>query len=214
MTEALQRAIEEVYKAFEDVARPGDICMSPFKDPEEFKALLQVPLRKLSDQDLWAYHYSATLTVGTEEDFCYFLPRLLELAAMMETSLDREMVFDKIPRTGWPEGWPERRRRAFQSYMDAVCGAWKEIEVPEMDRWVCALAFCHSDMAACLELLLTDSAAAQRNLLNLFEANSAYLMKERLGNSFWETSSEGYIQVLAWLNRMDVHDRIQHLYGL
>lgn len=214
MTEALQCAIDEVYLAFADAARPVALEMSPFKDPAVFKSLLDVPLRELSAEDLWAYRYSAIHTVGAEEDYCYFLPRLLELAAAAFSELDREVIFSKMPLAGWPASWPEGRRRACQAYTDAVCAAWKEIEVPEMDAWVCALSFCRSDMAACLESLLADSEAARSNLRSLYETNSESLPKGRLSNAFWETGGEGYAQVLAWLNRPDVRDHIQHLYGL
>ena len=214
MTKALQRAIEEVYLASADAARPVALEMSPFKDPAVFKALLDLPLRELSAEDLWAYHYSAIHTVGAEEDYCYFLPRLLELAAAAFSELDREVIFSKMPLAGWPGKWSERRRWAFQAYMDAVCAAWKEIEVPDMDSWVCALAFCRSDMATCLESLLVDSEAARANLRSLYETNSEALQKGRLSNAFWDTGSGRYAQVLAWFSRKDVLNYIQTLYGL
>ncbi len=214
MTEPQALAIKDLYLVFGDAARPVALDMSPYKDPESFKSLLDVPLRELSAQDLWAYHYSAIWTVGGEEEFNYYLPRMLELLIEDYADLDREVIFHKLPRAGWPAEWSEQRLRAFQFYMESVCQSWPEVDVPELDSWVCALSSCLPDMGARLDVLLTDSEPARGNLRMLYEQNSESLQKGNLSNSFWETNSAGYAQVVAWFSRRDVIDHIRSLYGL
>lgn len=214
MTDAQSRAIEDLYLAFADAKRPVELDVSPCKDPHNFKALLELPLRKLSADDLWAYHMSAIWTIGNEADFCYYLPRMLELLVADFAGLDREVIFQKLPRVGWPGDWSERRLQAFQTYVEAVCQTWSAVDVPELNSWVCALSSCLPDMGARLDLLLTDSEAAGRNLLVLYEENSDSLQRGKLSNAYWETSSPGYTQVVAWFSRKDVLDHIQSLYGL
>jgi len=74
--------IEDLYEAFADVPRPKELrgcsvgCCMPSTD--EVKILSQ-PLRQAAPEILWYYPDDAIWTVGTEMDFKYFLPRLLEL---------------------------------------------------------------------------------------------------------------------------------------
>jgi hypothetical protein len=58
--------------------------------------LLNTPLRALTGDALWRYVTGAFLTVGSERDFRYLLPRILELAVCDPGALpDVEIVLGK-----------------------------------------------------------------------------------------------------------------------
>lgn len=211
MTHEIHQAIEGLYTAFADAKRPSAIDMSPVKDPADFAALLGVPLRQLTAEHLWHYSFSLFLTVGNIAEFEYFFPRIIELASAPFSPLEIEVVFKKPAMAGWPNEWRKDRRKAFQAYLDAMVGSWAST-VCEISDWVCALSSCLPDMDTYLDVLMSDSDAANENLLAFHESNRESLIKNKLSNSFWDRSSETHARVVAWLERADVQERIQYLH--
>jgi hypothetical protein len=211
MTEAVQTALDDLYRAFGHVRCPSRIEISPVKNEADYLPLVRVPLRELSADQLWNYTYSVFYTVGGTEDFFYLLPRILELASVPFSPFDNEVVFKKVALSGWPGEWRGDCRLAFESYLQAVVASWQEVEM-EMNSWVCALSFCLPDLPSHLDSLLSGNASATSNLIRFYEANSEFLLKQRLGNSFWERSEGPYRAVLQWLQREDVNHHIQNAY--
>ncbi len=85
----LQDAIAGLYSAFGMVPRPTSLQHEPYElQPGEVTALLGQPLRDLSPGLMRSYLCDALYTVGTWDDFRYFLPRLLELLVTDEIELD------------------------------------------------------------------------------------------------------------------------------
>jgi hypothetical protein len=79
---ALGEATERLYDAFGDVPRPRRVEGCPHcTGPDEDLPLVSRRLRELSAEDLSRYAFKAMSTWGTEADFRYFAPRLLDLAA-------------------------------------------------------------------------------------------------------------------------------------
>lgn len=75
----LRAALEAVYAAFADQARPTYIIHESYElRPEEVHQLLNLPLRELSPELMRSYKFEAVTCVGTWDDFRYFFPRLLE----------------------------------------------------------------------------------------------------------------------------------------
>ncbi|TDB83254.1 hypothetical protein E1264_29175 [Actinomadura sp. KC216] len=101
--------VEDLYAAFEDVPRPVDLEGCPCcVDPDDGRPLLARPLRDLTGADLRRYAAKVLNTWGGPEDFHYFAPRLLELAADDAFDWpDVEIVFSKFSRVGWLD-WPQR----------------------------------------------------------------------------------------------------------
>ncbi len=210
MTPEIRQAIEGLYTAFADAKRPGVIDMSPVKNPADFAALLGVPLRQLTAEQLWHYSFSLLLTVGNIAEFEYFFPRIIELASAPFSPMEIEVVFKKPAMAGWPNEWRKDRRKAFQAYLDAMIASWA-YTVCEIGDWVCALSSCLPDIDGNLNELMSGSDAANENLLAFHEANRESLIKNKLSNSFWDRSSDTHARVVAWLKRADVQQRIQDL---
>lgn len=95
----LQQAIENLYAAFADLPKPQVIEACPCcMDEQEVLVLLQKPLRELSSEDLKPFAYSAPWTVGNWMDYCYFFPRMFELAVSFDGPYlaDPEMLLSRL----------------------------------------------------------------------------------------------------------------------
>lgn len=85
----VQAAITGLYDAFGTVSRPTAIRHEPYElQPGEITGLLENPLRELFPELMRSYLSDAVYTVGTWDDFRYFLPRLLELLVTEDVELD------------------------------------------------------------------------------------------------------------------------------
>lgn len=78
----LPQTIDALYAAFAAVRRPTGIVGCPCCiEDKQIAVLLSRPLRELSAEELSSYASSVFLTVGDEEEFRYFVPRILEISA-------------------------------------------------------------------------------------------------------------------------------------
>lgn len=67
---------------------------------------------------MWRYVSGAFLTIGSERDFRYLLPRILELACCDPAALpDVEIVLGKLRLAGWTD-WSPSERRAIEELID------------------------------------------------------------------------------------------------
>lgn len=93
---SVPEALQQVRDAFAGVARPVELAASPYvAEKDRLERLTSVPLDGCSPDDLAWYAARAITTVGTEQDFLYFLPALLEDAMQDDSAFDMEVVFRK-----------------------------------------------------------------------------------------------------------------------
>src|SRR5580704_16052492 len=120
MNSQLQTAIENVYAAFKDIPKPQSVDGCPCCiDEKGISILLTKPLRELSPDDLTHYAASVFLTVGSVEDFLFFLPRILEILALnSEWWPDPEVVGRALLTSGF-HTWPSNKSQAVSNYFDA-----------------------------------------------------------------------------------------------
>ncbi|SBT37460.1 hypothetical protein [Micromonospora auratinigra] len=120
MTPALDTAVTRLYAAFADRPRPVtmaycDHCVSA----EEVAALLRVPPRALTADQLRRYATKCVSTWGDVDDLRRLLPRLLELLATGE--LDDPVLPESLLGTVGPHlaAWPAGQRQAVEAYLRA-----------------------------------------------------------------------------------------------
>jgi len=112
----LQQAIERLYMAFATMPRPQKIACKPYEmSVGELRQLLTYPLRELQPGVLRSYLFDAWYTVGTWDDFRFFLPRLLELSTTEDIEL--QTVSYKV-NTAQERGLPltEAQREALKTF--------------------------------------------------------------------------------------------------
>jgi hypothetical protein len=210
---SLSDSIEALYSAFGDVPKPRNIKGCPCCiERKKIGTLLSKPLRELSPDDLSSYASSAFLTVGEQADYLYFLPRIIEITCTESGWWPDPEVTGRAIADAQIDKWPPQRRDALIHVLHAVIqaalgyedGAWL------IDQWICAI----SKMGLEVAPFLRQIEASPAHVLAYYEDNSQPLMKQRLGNSFWDCSDRGYEEVIAWFKSPKITKIILDGYGL
>ncbi|WP_327092990.1 hypothetical protein OIE66_20795 [Nonomuraea sp. NBC_01738] len=186
---------ERLYEVFGRVPRPERVPGCPHcVGAGEDACLLAVPLARLEPEALARYAAKALSTWGGVAEFRYFLPRLLECAAVDAFSYpDPEIVFGKLATAGWT-AWPPEERAAVE---DFLTGWWDTTLTthparPPIDTVLCSLAATGLGLTPFLarwEAL--DGEAAIRHLRDFAEDGPS--------SAFWDRRGTAYAEVRAWL---------------
>ena len=209
------QTLADVYAAFAKEHKPRriDACPCCF-DRAEVCTLLATPLRELTPKQLSGYASSVFLTAGSESDFRYFLPRILEISVNDSSWWpDREVVLGKLTLADW-RAWSKHLSdplmRLFEAAFDE---ALLQANDPgwEIDSWVCALSMAGLDVLPYLEKL--KAPGAENALLQFFEVNAGALLKGKLTNAFWKDEKANPAPVFAWLNSPYVQSTVWSHYG-
>jgi len=185
MTPALRAAIEDIYRVFRS-SPPERIDACPCcRDPTNYRPLHTRPLRELTSDELGSYTSSALLTVGSEVDVRYFLPRILELGVLEPDHYpDVEIRLDKLWHMDW-RTWPAREREPLERFVREwleMLLAQDELNVRHVDALVCGAANAGFDVDAMLVRVDQKPDVAQA----LFEDNSGTFWKHGgPTNAFW-----------------------------
>lgn len=169
---SLDDATELLYGAFRDVPRPHRVEGCPHcVGADEDLALVSRPLRELSAEDLSRYAVKAVSTWGTEADFRYFAPRVLDLTASGAMAWPGfEIVCGKLDQAGL-RTWTQRP--AIEEFLRAFWTATLRrfpatVAISEVLQGVVRLAHDISPYLAEWERL--DTAACVRNLREVAES--------------------------------------------
>ena len=210
--DSITDTLEALYAVFGDVPRASKIdgCQCCL-DQKEICTLLSKPLRELTGPELSSYSESAFLTVGSTDDYLYFLPRILEVGCVEGGWWpDLEITGRAIGETK-PSEWPTYRLEALTDFLHAVLqAAIREEDGWAIDGLVCSIARMGLDVTPFLQRVEMSTEA----LLVYYERNSQELTKSKLGNSFWDKDTPGFNVVLEWFNCPRVSHLIQVAYGL
>ena len=208
----LQAAIENVYDAFKDISKPQFVDGCPCCiDKKGVSILLTKPLRELSPDDLTHYAASVFLTVGSVEDFFYFLPRILEILALnSDWWPDPEVVTRALHSSGF-HTWPLNKSQAVANYFDVKIADILEQDQTgwEIDSWICALGRLQVDLNPFLKRI----AANPSRLIEYYEVNSSQLNDGKLSNAFWDDAPKEHQQVVEWFQSVEVKKAIELAYG-
>lgn len=213
MNSQLQTAIENVYAAFKDIPKPQLVDGCPCCiDKKGISILLTKPLRELSPDDLTHYAASIFLTVGSVEDFFYFLPRILEIrVTKTHWWPDPEVIAGALLNSAF-HSWPETKSIALKEFLNAVIEdlVAKDDKGFELDSWICALAKLKFQLNPYLEKI----ADRKPCLISYYEVNSQQLLENHLANSFWNDAPKEHRQVVEWFQSAEIKKTIELAYGL
>lgn len=109
-------AVEALHVAFSERRRPSRLDAAPTRDPAEVAKLLAASLREADVRAILRYSASAMTTIGTEEDFAYFLPRILDEAIEGPSAGLAEpfIIADKLEMADW-RSWTPAERTAVEN---------------------------------------------------------------------------------------------------
>jgi hypothetical protein len=212
MTAALEKAIAGLYETFAREQKPSIIDGCPCcLDEKDIDVLLQKPLRSLTSEDLSSYAQSAFLTVGSEEDFKYFLPRILEILVVEDGWWPSpEVVGRAIANSNW-EHFSTAQQNALSSYfLEVLIKLIEEKNGWSIDTWVCGIARAVPDLKPYLALIEKSPQA----LVAFYRENSESVNNGTLSNSFWDNTSPNEKLLLTWFQSDRIKDLINVAYGL
>lgn len=171
------------------------------------------PREKIPAQDLDFYARKAMTTVGTADDFRYFLPRVFELCLDGKLETDAEIVFGKLACGSWRQ-WPQEEQAALVDLADAISRWWMAADAQNRGKtwetistWACCLGLYVDDLTPHLDRLLAPTAEARKNLIAFYDENAYSASQGKMGG-FWEKKSASTANAIAWLQS----DRVLQAY--
>lgn len=215
-TRALRQAIDDLYPAFAQYPLPRwtDPCLH-CHDREEELRLHAKPLRELTTEDLDPYVWSALLTWGSVDTFKHLLPRILELTADYQWTINPEIVLAGLRYGEW-RTWPGEEQASVSAYLMAV---WQAVLSDEsfiipVDEWLCAVGQAVDDLGPFLEAWYTNSHASSRYQLAKFIFGNFNKIgtRGRLVGERWSDRREQMAQVIDWLLRPSVSEILEQAF--
>ena len=179
---ALKEAIDELYTAFSRVPKPQHIdgceCCA---DQDDLRRLLSFHVREIPPDVLSPYAASALLTVGSVDDYKFFIPRILHVHVLDDTFWpDQEITGRAIAKTDVPD-WPESQRNALTTFFaNVVRHSLHPDRHHQIDSWLCTIALIGLDTAP----YLSNIAKSEDAVLAYFNENPEKLPRPELSNNF------------------------------
>lgn len=197
----LESAIDALYQAFRGRKLAGKLEGCPCcASDAELRELSTTPLRELKTEILESYSWNALWTVGSEDDYRYFAPRLLDLM-VREGAFQAEVIGKKLRLAGWTN-WTSEERTAIETYFAAFWAA-ALVRTPwfmDVDTALCVLGNVFDDLTSFLARWLSSDepeALAQLTEFAQFEGGSA--VNGFINQPFWDERPEQMKQVANWL---------------
>lgn len=117
MTNEFEIAIDALYQIFAKYPFKSKIegCPCCVSDTDK-STLHSKPLRKLEDDDLAYYAFKAMSTFGNLDDFKHYLPRIFELSAKGELTVDTFVILNKLEDGNWLD-WDKEEQITVRNFL-------------------------------------------------------------------------------------------------
>lgn len=153
VTHTLQTALADLYEAFA-APRPRAVSGCDHCD-HDFSAILNTELRSISEDALFKFAGSVFYTCGSESDFRYFLPRMIELCFTGCGFQYPQVVLGKLPRAGWNR-WPAHQKQSIATVVEVALTEQCTQSEPNglsIDDTLCAAHVAGMDVGPLLEVV-------------------------------------------------------------
>jgi hypothetical protein len=204
-TPELVAALQQAYQVFANLARPAHLAASPHRDGDRiFSTLTAAPLRELTGEQIGAYAGWAITTVGSGDDYRYFLPRILELAVEEPVWIGAEppVIAGRLKRADW-EMWPADQRDAcllvFQeAFRWAIQAHPNDADASD---WLCGVATLNGPVGELLAAWRRSTSPNTALQLAAFaKANSGVVANDSIFGGFWDYAGAAPRRAIAeWL---------------
>jgi hypothetical protein len=215
MTDRLKISIDKLYDTFAKYQGLSKLEGSPLYDnyiKSWRSVLISKKLRDLTDKDLSLFAGKVILTWGDENDYKFYLPRILELTAELKTPYDIWTLYSRLEDADW-KTWNEDEQTAINNF---TLELWNNLlnDNSEKAEWEFidyfhTIANFYPDFSQVLKVWETnDSFAAVKHLTNYIISKRQYLFDNNYIYSI-EKTTKHIEQFKTWLTSDKIIEKIE-----
>lgn len=214
MTDRLKISIEKLYDIFAKYQGLSKLEGSPLYDDLETwnKQLRSKKLRELTDDDLSLFAGKVILTWGDENDYRFYLPRILELTAELKTPYDIWTLYSRLEDANW-KTWNDDEQTAIS---DFTIELWNNLLTDNSEKaewefkdYFHSIAYFYPDFSEILKVWETnDSFASIKHLTNYIFEERQHLFDNNYLDSI-EKNTKNIEQFKTWLTSDNILNKIE-----
>src|SRR5688572_3646991 len=179
--------------------------------------LFSKQLRELSADDLSRFCGKVITTWGEADDLKHFLPRILELTALLKPPYMIWVTFDRLEMTGW-QSWPAEEYEAVKMYMlclwDSLLSDESEKAESEFDNYFSTLAHFYPVFEDLVAVWNKNTSKAATKHLGQYVYQQKYTLFGKKYIAGLYKKNENIIPFQSWLLSDQVINRLEQAYFL
>jgi hypothetical protein len=217
MTDRLKISIKKLYDLFAKYQGLSKLQGSPLYDDLETwnKHLRSKKLRELTDEDLSLFAGKVILTWGDENDYRFFLPRILELTAELKTPYDIWTLYSRLEDANW-KTWNADEQTVIN---DFTIELWNNLLTDNSEKaewefkdYFHSIAYFYPDFSEILKVWETnDSFASIKHLTNYIFEERQHLFDNNYIDSI-EKNTKNIEQFKTWLTSDNILKKIENAF--
>lgn len=217
MTDRLKISIEKLYDIFTKYQGLSKLEGSPLYDDLETwnKQLRSKKLRELTDENLSLFAGKVILTWGDENDYRFYLPRILELTAELKTPYDIWTLYSRLEDANW-KTWNADEQTAINKFTIEL---WNNLlnDNSEKAEWEFkdyfhSIAYFYPDFSDILKVWETnDSFSSTKHLTNYIFEERQHLFDNNYIDSI-EKNTKNIQQFKTWLTSDNILKKIEQAF--
>lgn len=214
MTDRLKISIEKLYDTFAKYQGLSKLEGSPIYDDLETwnMQLRSKKLRELTDDDLSLFAGKVILTWGDENDYRFYLPRILELTAELKTPYDIWTLYSRLEDANW-KTWNTEEQTAICEFTielwNNLLNNNSEKAEWEFKDYFHSLAYFYPDFSEILKVWETnDSFSSIKHLTHYLFEERQHLFDNNYIDSI-EKNTKNIEQFKTWLTSDNILKKIE-----
>ena len=217
MTDKLKISIEKLYDIFAKYQGLSKLEGSPLYDDLETwnKQIRSKKLRELTADDLSLFVGKVILTWGDENDYRFFLPRILELTAELKAPYDIWTLYSRLEDANW-KTWDADEQTAIN---DFTLELWNNLlnDNSEKAEWEFkdyfhSIAYFYLDFSEILKVWETNNNfSSTKHLINYIFEERQHLFDNNYIDSI-EKNTKNIEQFKTWLTSDNILKKIEETF--
>ncbi len=214
MSDNLKKSIEKLYLVFALYQGLSKLEGSSLYENIEVwkKQMRSKKLRELTDEDLALFAGKVLLTWGDENDYRYYLPRILELTAELKTPYDIWTLYSRLEDASW-KTWEIDEQNAINDFTrelwNSILNDPSEHASWEFKDYFHAITNFYPDFSDILKIWKkNESFASIKHLTNYVLEERHNLFDQNFINCF-EKNTKHIEEFKAWLTSENILKKIE-----
>lgn len=214
MTDRLKISIKKLYDIFAKYQGLSKLEGSPLYDDLETwnKQIRSKKLRELTDDDLSLFAGKVILTWGDENDYRFYLPRILELTAELKTPYDIWTLYSRLEDANW-KTWNADEQTAIN---DFTIELWNNLLIDNSEKaewefkdYFHSIAYFYPDFTEILKVWETNNSFASiKHLTNYIFEERQHLFDNNYMDSI-QKNTKNIEQFKTWLTSNNILKKIE-----